>query len=505
MMQYLTLLAAVALLLLNGFFVAAEFAIVKVRETRLRELQEQGSRRAGLAHEMVVHLDAYLSATQLGITLASLGLGWVSEAAVADRIAPLLEGIGVVSGAAVHGIAGAIAFMIVTAAHIVIGELAPKSIAIQRSEEVTLWVALPMRLFYRLSYPALFVLNRSANLVLRVIGLPPPSESGESLTSEELRMVLASSAKGGKLTDAELELLDNVFSFASRQVREVMVPRADVYWLDARLPFSANMETIAESGHTRFPLCDGDLDQVLGLIHIKDIFMRIESGETQPNLMAIRHPVVAVPEGVSLQQALRDLRRRRVQLALVVDEYGSIAGAVTIEDLIEEIVGEIEDEFDEPQPEMEIRDDGKVIVSGRTAIADVNEAFDLRLGGETYVTMAGLVLEHLGRTAVEGDVVEVPGARVTVLAVEGLRITRILVELIRPESIEERDRLYEEQEERERRREADEDLGFVGPPTSENGDTAAGPLNGRPSPGEDDDPRRLGPEAPAVAGGPPKV
>ncbi len=474
-MDIAKLSAAVFLLLLNGFFVAAEFALVKVRETRIRELADEGSRRARLAHHMVTHLDAYLSATQLGITLASLGLGWVGEEAISGLLHPLLSRIGLQSEGAVESVSFALGFSILTALHIVLGELAPKSLAIQRSEAVSLWVAGPMHLFYRLSYPALWCLNRAASGVLWMVGLPSIAHLHESHTSEELRMILAASAKGGSLSDQELELLDNVFSFAARQVREVMVPRADVQWLDARLPFKENMRRIIEAGHTRFPLCDGDLDQVLGLIHIKDLFMRMEAGEIEPSLLGLKHPFFAIPMGVSLQNALKDLRRKRVQLALVVDEYGGIAGVVTIEDLIEEIVGEIEDEFDEPQPDIDIREDGKVVVSGRTAIADVSEAFGLDLPGDTYVTMAGLVLEHLGRTAREGDLVEVPGARVSVVAVEGLRITRLLVELIAPEAKEERDRLLEEKEERERAHRNADDTPHPTPTPSDQGSRAVLP------------------------------
>jgi len=474
-MHTLNLLAALALLLLNAFFVAAEFAIVKVRETRIRELKDTGGHRAKVAHELVTHLDAYLSATQLGITLASLGLGWVSEAAFAERLVPVLDRMGIVSEAAVHTVATTLAFLLVTGLHIVIGELAPKSLAIQRAEGVTLWIAVPMRFFYRVSFPALWLLNHSANFILRLVGLQPASSLHDTLTADELRMVVAASHKGGVLSDADQELLENVFSFASRQVREVMAPRGDVYWLDARLPFQENMRIIVDSGHTRFPLCDGELDQVLGLVHIKDVFLRMEAGDREPNLLLLKHPVVAIPVGVSLQTALRDLRRRRVQLAVVVDEYGSVAGVVTIEDLIEEIVGEIEDEFDEPHPDIEIRDDGRVVVAGRTPIADINEAFELDLGGETYVTMAGLVLDQLGRTAQVGDAVDVPGAHIRVEQVDGLRITRLVLELVKPESLEERDRLLEEQEERERLREVEEDPGLIvtppelGPPPSSGG------------------------------------
>ena len=413
------------LVFVNGFFVAAEFALVKVRPTQIQPLADRGDRRARLASHMIGRLDTYLSATQLGITLTSLALGWLGEPAFVWLLRPGLERLGL-SEPAIHSTAITAAFLTITILHIVLGELVPKSIAIRKSQGATLWTAIPLYVFYRLTFPAMWLLNQTANLILRLIGIPPVSEHDLGHSEEELRLLLAHT-KIERQGQLKRELLDNVFELSDRIVRQIMVPRADVVFLDVARPLEESMALARESGHTRFPLCEGDLDRVIGLVHIKDFF---RSGSSPRPLREVARPVTFVPETLTLDRLLKRLRGERVHLAAVIDEYGGVSGIVTLENVIEEIVGPIQDEFDSEKPEFVKRDDDVYLVTGSMLVADLEDELKIEFSDRNEDTVAGLVLSELGRRPRVGDRAEVGPLQLEILEVEmnRIKILRVTVD-----------------------------------------------------------------------------
>ncbi len=424
------LLLGFVLVLLNAFFVAAEFALVKVRPTQLDVRVSRGEGRARVARHMVLHLDAYLSATQLGITLTSLALGWVGEPAFAWMIGPLIGWIPGVTPETVHTVAPWLAFGTITALHIVLGELAPKSIAIRLPEPTSLGVAFPLYLFYKITFPVIWLLNHTANLLLRLIGVKPMSGHELAHDEEELRLLLASSA-GDSLEGSKRELLDNVFELSNRVARQVMVPRADVVYLSTQRPVEENLALARKTGHTRFPLCDGDLDHVIGMVHIKDLF-RTEGPIT--SLTQISRKIPMIPETLSLDRLLRRMREERMHVAAVLDEYGGVSGVVTLENVIEEIVGSIQDEFDLERPELIARPDGSYLVSGAMLVADIEDELSLELSDRDEDTVGGVVLSELGRSAEKGDHVELGPVRFEVVEVQGNRIRTLRLEIAAAEA-----------------------------------------------------------------------
>ena len=410
------LLLGMLLVLLNGFFVAAEFALVKVRPTQIEPNVERGERRAKLLDHMVTHLDAYLSATQLGITLASLGLGWIGEPAFAWVLRPMLVGLGATE-AVIHSVSLTVAFAVITVLHIVLGELAPKSLAIRHPKPTSLWVAYPLYAFYKVSYPAIYLLNNTANAVLRLVGVQPVSESELAHSEEELRLLLASTKE--EMPEQKRELLDNVFELSHRVARQIMVPRGDVVFLSTTRALDDNLHAARVSGHTRFPLCRGDLDQAIGLIHIKDLF-RLE--RPPRSLEEIARPLTFVPETLPLDELLRRMRAERVHLAAVLDEYGGTSGIVTLENVIEEIVGEIQDEFDLERPELVAMGPGRYRVDGGMLVEDLEDALDLEISERDEDTIGGVVLSELGRRPRVGDAVQVGPLRLRVAEAERNRI-----------------------------------------------------------------------------------
>lgn len=436
--QWLFIFTAFFLVFLNGFFVNAEFSIVKVRETRIRQLMQLGDRRARTAHRIIKKMDEYLSATQLGITLASLGLGWIGEPAFAGLFEPWLEALGLASPAVTHTLAAGSAFMLITFLHIVLGELAPKSLAIQKPESSVLWTARPLVLFYRLSYPFIWALNGAAMFCLRRLGMAPASESDLTHTEEELRLLLTHSHEHGVLDRAKKRLLEQVFDFAERSVRQVMVPSLEVKYLDIQKTLQENLEIARSERHTRYPLCDGSLDRVLGLIHVKDLFQSEKSLDSPTALDSIKRPVYFVPENKGIQSLLADFRKNRVHMAIVVDEYGSTLGILTLEDILEELVGEIQDEFDMPAPPRLIREteEGNYLIHGRALLEQVASELGVEIEDHENDTIAGHIMMRLGRTAEVGDEVVIADAyRATVIGCKGFQITDIIFrELESPES-----------------------------------------------------------------------
>lgn len=427
------ILLAFALVFCNGFFVASEFSIVKVRESRIRELVQKGKWQAQRAHSLVKNMDEYLSATQLGITISSLALGWVGEPAFASIFDPLLGDLGGFSSIATHSLAATSAFLLITLLHIVLGELVPKSLAIQRADSVIRWIAAPLAWFHTISYPLIWILNGTANALLRLVGIAPMSETELAHSEEELRLILADSQAKGVLDLDEITMLERVFNFADRSVRQIMVPSLEVDFLDLQKSLENNLEATRQHQHTRYPLCDGTLDHVAGIIHIKDLFWHRGATE-ELHLELVKRPVQFVPESKDIKSLLSEFRHTRTHLAIVVDEYGATAGIITLEDILEELVGEIQDEFDIDLPPPMIRktEDDLYMIHGRTLLEDVERELGVTIHDEENDTIGGHVMMVLGRTAEVGDEVTVSGQlKVRVVGMKGLQITDLVSEKLK--------------------------------------------------------------------------
>ncbi|HXU29394.1 MAG TPA: hemolysin family protein [Thermoanaerobaculia bacterium] len=415
------LLFAFVLILLNGFFVAAEFALVKVRPTQLDPLAAEGGKSAEIARHMLRHLDAYLSATQLGITLASLALGWVGEPAFAWVVSPVVNWLtGGTNPVLVHSIAVWLSFLAITILHIVLGEQAPKTVAIRKPEGTSLFIALPLFAFYKVTYPAIWLLNKAAQGLLRMVGIQPVSESELAHDEEELRLLL-SGPQAGDLSNQKRELLDNIFELSHRVARQIMVPRGDVIYLSTDRPLDENLRIARRSGHTRFPLCEGDLDHPIAIVHIKDIF---RADRPISKIQDIARPIVFVPETLELDRLLKRMRGEKFHLAAVMDEYGGVSGIVTLENVIEEIVGEIQDEFDRETAELEglAGSDGVYHVSGAMLVEDLEDELDLELSERDEDTIGGVVLSELGRVPQVGDSIVLGPLLLEVIAIDGHRV-----------------------------------------------------------------------------------
>lgn len=414
----------ILLVLMNGFFVASEFAIVKVRNTRIAQLKAQGNKKAHLAEKVIHRLDAHLSATQLGITLASLGLGWIGEPAVARLLEPALSHV--IPPFLLHTVSFAIAFAIITFLHIVLGELAPKSLAIQRAETVTLHAARPLSLFYKIFYPAIYVLNGTANYLLRLFGIQPMTEGQQAHTEDEIRMLMAQSEKSGMIDKAELTLFDNVFEFTERVAREIMVPRIDMVCLYIGDSFEDNYRTIIKHMHSRYPLCKEDKDDIVGIVHTKEILRALIEGSDEPDLSSMARPAVLVPETMELKDILQTLQKNRSEMAVVIDEYGGTAGIVTTEDIVEEIVGEIQDEYDDERPFFQKRGED-VSIDPRLLIEDVNEYFQIDIEDPDNDTIGGWFFSQLEKMPEVGDQVTYGDFVFQVSETENRSITRMTV------------------------------------------------------------------------------
>jgi CBS domain containing-hemolysin-like protein len=425
----LYILLAVFLVLLNAFFVAAEFAMVKVRHTRIETLAEQGNWQARAVLAVQSHIDTFLSATQLGITLASLGLGWVGEPAFAHLFAGAFGLFGI--GAPPHWFVATVAFLCITALHIVVGELAPKTYAIRATERVALLTAIPMRAIQFIFSPALWLLARAANAILRVIGVS--AETTELAHSEEeLRMLLAESHRVGVLSGSKRQLLENVIDYSERTAKHVMVPRADIAYLSLTRPLEENLAVVTQSAHTRFPLAATDIDHVVGMVHVKDLFNRREQLRASEDLGSAKREILFVPETRTLDALQRDFQQRRTHMAIVVDEYGGTSGLVTLENVLEELVGEIQDEFDREPPTVQETPDGFVF-DGLSLIDDVAERLGLELPEPPDVsTIGGLVASQIGRIPRVGDRVAIAGREFAVVEMRGRRVTKVLAASAKP-------------------------------------------------------------------------
>jgi len=414
---------ALGLVGLNGFFVAAEFALVKVRPARLSQLVRQRKPFARSALWLSRRLDRSLSACQLGITMASLGLGWVGEPAVAHLLTPVFRAAGITAPSAVHGISFALAFTLITAAHLVLGEQSPKIFAIRRPELLALSCAAPLRTFYLLSFPLLRALDAGTSLILRAAGVPrgPSHESPHS--QEELRGLMSYARAHGELSSWEHRLVEAAFAFDDTVCRQVMVPRSEVEFLDVHEPLEQSLAIMKRSKHTRYPVCDGSLDKVLGIVHVKDLIGLGE--EERTDLRSRMRPPRYVPETVNISRLLGHFQATRQHMALVVDEFGIIVGIVTLENVLEEIVGPVRDEFDVEVPEIVPEGEGRYLVLGGTPIPKLGELLGRPVEADGVDTVAGLAALRLGRVPDAGDRLALGGAVLEVLEVRQNHATRL--------------------------------------------------------------------------------
>ncbi|WP_106766417.1 hemolysin family protein [Paenibacillus faecalis] len=419
----LNLLLVFLLVLLNGVFVAAEFSLVKMRQSRLTQLVSEGNRLAGVALKVNQKLDAYLSATQLGITLTSLGLGWIGEPAISELlIEPLMYSVGVTDQVMISTISVAVGFCIITFLHIVLGELAPKSLAIQRTEGTALVLSAPLLWFYRLFLPVIWVLNASANGILRLFGIEPVSEAEAAHSEEEIRILMNESAKSGVIDENEMKLMDNLFDFSDLRAREVMLPRTDMHVLYTNLSLDENLRIMKETKHSRYPVARENKDRIIGFIHITDLLMA--PAEQRKDLASIARPIMDVPEFMEISHVLRLMQTRHEQMALVVDEYGGTAGILTAEKILEEIVGDLYDEFEDERPEVEI--EGEMIsVDGRMLIEEVNDLIGADIDEQTVDSIGGWLFKELEGDPQKGKKIMSDGFVFEVEEATPLRITRV--------------------------------------------------------------------------------
>jgi len=420
------LCAVVLLVLLNGFFVAAEFAVVKVRDTQLVSLAGRGHRRARVARRILGNLDAALSVTQLGITLASLGLGWIGEPVFASLLEPVVRWLQIESEQVRHSIAFAVGFSVITFLHIVAGELAPKSLAIRKPLPTSLWVAVPLDWFYKASFPAIWMLNHAANWLLRRSGIEPVSEAELAHSEEELRLLVAGAPRLGGEVSISRQVVLNAFDLRQRMAREVMRPRHEIVALSTTDPLERCLEIAEKTRYSRFPLCEhGDLDRTLGVVHIKDLYALRARARTGADLLPAARKLLYVPETARLDRLLQRCLERKLHLAIVVDEYGSTTGLLTLENILEELVGQIQDEFDLEPPLCVRTGPDTWELDGRFPLHELAELVGQPLQAEDLTTTSGLVTHQLGGFPKPGDVVNLGDYRLCVEETDGHRVTRL--------------------------------------------------------------------------------
>lgn len=419
------------LLFLNGFFVAAEFAFVGVRKTRIQQLANEGNLSAKLALDGVNNIDKYIAAVQLGITIASLGIGWVGESTLATLIRPLFDFLPT-KGAVVatHTVSVTIAFTIITVLHVVVGELMPKSIALQYPEKTTLWVAKSMFIVTKIFSPFIFLLNGLGNLLLKICNIQPNNGHGNEHTTEELNMLIDASYKGGILNEKEAEMLQNVFKFADLVAKDVMVPRLNI----VAMPIEANQEEvnniIIENQYTRYPVYEKDVDNIVGFVHLKDIYPILAKGG-KVNLSSILRDAFRIPETMQIDKLASEFQKNHFQMAIVIDEFGGTSGLVTYEDVMEEVFGEVQDEFDDEESlDVKKLPNGKYEVCGMMRIDEFCEFFDVSIEDEDIQTIGGYVVKMLGKIAEEQDMVQDKSFKFCVVKTVSTRIDKLHVERV---------------------------------------------------------------------------
>ncbi len=418
----------------NGFFVASEFALVKIRSERIRSLAKKGSARAKIVQHMLGRLDLYLSACQLGITISSLILGWLAEPAVATLLISAVEALGWgIDPDLLHMIALGIALTIVTVLHMTFGEQAPKIWAIHRAESTALAISLPLRAFAVVLGPLIWVINVMSNLILRAAGMKAGAVEEHAPDVMEIRGFLARSAEAGHITKRQQDFADNILEIVSREVRHILVPRSEVQSLSLDASFEENMRTVTSSGHSRFPLCRGGLDSVVGIVHAKAILAAL-ADRPEADLQALALPATFVPDTQPLSRMIHELQQARSGCAVVVDEHGTTVGLAFLDDALEEIIGPIHDEFDEPIPRVHEEPSGALVLDGGLSLPEAAELLDIEEGDED--TIGGLVTSHMKKLPRIGDRTTIGGYTITVLGVSHHRITRLRFEASGPTSEE---------------------------------------------------------------------
>jgi CBS domain containing-hemolysin-like protein len=430
----LKIAAVIALVAINGFFVAAEFALVKVRGTQLRPLIQQGNRRAAFARRVVDNLDASLSACQLGITLASLALGWIGEPLFAAMLAPVMDWMNIGSSEIRHSISFVVGITTITFLHVTAGEQAPKLLAIQKPIPTSLRVARPLLLFHRVSYPFIWALNTASTWMLRRAGIQMSSEHQLTHTDDELKLLVAGTAPSGSRQDLGRSIVLNAFDLSHRLAREVMRPRGEIVALDAGATIEECCEVARRTRFSRFPLCENaDLDRTLGVVHIKDLYDRQRQARTGRDLLPAVHRILYIPETARLERLLQFFLERRLHLAIVVDEYGGTVGMVTLENVLEELVGQIQDEFDQEKPLINPVSDGVWTIDGALPLHELAELTGESFFSEGISTTSGWVTERLGGFAKVGDVVTLDRHELRVEQMDGLRAATLRVSRIQPQ------------------------------------------------------------------------
>jgi putative hemolysin len=418
-----SLAGILALVCANGFFVAAEFAIVTVRKTRIDQLIAEGQTRARAVRRAITSPDRYIAATQLGITMASLGLGWIGEPALADLIQPAFHCLpALIAETTAHTIAVTIAFAVITAIHLVLGELVPKWVTLERSETTALWVVKPTEIFMRALWPFIRLLHGTAKAIVGAAGIRGEHRAGAH-SEEELKMLVTASQEAGVLEEQEEQMLHRVFGFADLTAGQVMVPRTEVVAVGAGLSREAVVDRIARGGYSRVPVYRESLDDIVGILYVTDLLRSLERGGPI-NTAALAREALTVPETLPATEVLGEMRRRGVREALVIDEYGGTGGLVTFESLMERIVGDLGSTVT-GSPRVNVLADGSAEIDGLVLVEEVNEQFDLHIDQNTYTTVGGYVLGRLGRRPQIGDVVDVDGRRLRVDALDGIRIARV--------------------------------------------------------------------------------
>jgi CBS domain containing-hemolysin-like protein len=424
------------LVLLNGFFVAAEFAIVKVRASQIDIKAAKGSKNAQIAKHIIEHLDSYLSASQLGITLASLALGWVGEDVFAQIMFSLFEKIGLSpANATVHAIAIAFAFASITILHIIIGEQAPKTFAIGKPFETTMLIAAPLRIFYVVFKPFIWFINTLSNFCLRLFGIKSLHDE-DVHTEEELRMILTESEEGGAIKPSENELIQNVFDFDDRLVKQIMVDRTKITSINIAQTKDEIIEALIHEGYSRIPVYKDELDNVIGILHSKDI-LKVVFNEAANTIQDLIRPAYFVPESKKINELLRDFQQQHIQMAIVTNEFGGVSGIVTMEDIIEELVGEIQDEHDEEKPNVEKLSEDEFIINALASLSDINEFLPLALPeGAHYETISGFVNYTFGRIPAVNEKKTVAGYEFIIMKRKKQMVTSVKIKLLDKSNIE---------------------------------------------------------------------
>lgn len=435
-MDILNLVFIAILIALTAFFVTSEFAIVKIRSSRIDQLIEEGNKNAIAAKKVISNLDEYLSACQLGITITALGLGWLGEPTIEHLLRPVINSFGLPSSIS-HVISFSIAFAFITFLHVVVGELAPKTLAIQKAEAVTLLTTRPLIWFYRVMYPIIWALNGSARLLTSMFGLKPASEHELAHSEEELRIILSESYESGEINQSEFKYVNKIFEFDNRIAKEIMVPRTEIVSLSKDDTLEDFLQIVQEEKFTRYPIIDGDKDHIIGMANIKEVMTDLIMNRelSSSTLESYIRPIIRVIDSIPIHELLLKMQKERIHMAILMDEYGGTSGLVTVEDIIEEIVGEIRDEFDMDEvPMVRKTEEGQYIIDSKVLVSEVNDLLGTGINDEDIDTIGGWILTE-NYEAKQGDMIEYENYRFKILDMEEHHIKYIEVTAI-PETEE---------------------------------------------------------------------